>query len=129
VVARVFPEKSSGDLLVNRQLASNPSTEHCPPCMGLKREGSSVDHGNARLAGQKVEGRGRYRHVPAHGANSLPVSSLFPSTCEQPPLEESESDVDMSNWLNCRRLDFVPVSPPFPRSAGSHRGANDNASS
>jgi hypothetical protein len=36
--------------------------------------------------------------------------ALFPDTCEQAPPEESESDVDTSNWLNFRRLDFVPVS-------------------
>jgi hypothetical protein len=42
------------------------------------------------------------------------ILPLFPDTCEQVPdrlpLEESELDVDMSNWLNFRRLDFVPVS-------------------
>jgi len=59
------------------------------------------------------------------------ILPLFPDTCRQPPLEESESDVDMSNWQNFRRLDFVPVSGviPFPRSVGSHRGVDVDASS
>jgi len=40
-------------------------------------------------------------------------------------------DVDTSNWLNFRRLDFVPISGmiPFPRSVGSHQGVDVDASS
>jgi hypothetical protein len=34
----------------------------------------------------------------------------FPTPMDRPPLEESELDVDMPNWLNFRRLNFVPVS-------------------
>jgi hypothetical protein len=38
------------------------------------------------------------------------ILPLFPTTADRLPLEESELDVDMSNWLNFRRLNFVPVS-------------------
>jgi hypothetical protein len=38
---------------------------------------------------------------------SLPKSSpSFPTPADRLPLKESELDVDMSNWLNFRRLDI-----------------------
>jgi len=69
------------------------------------------------------------RHCPAHCASSpcgvYPNPSPLSQHLQTGSLEESELDIYMSDWLNFRRLNFIPVSGvvPFPRSVGSHRGS------
>ena len=107
-----------------------PIPQYCRPlaATGASREGSFVVRTNhhgcarfllARLGIGEVSCRSKAAVVVRRIARALlaeftQILPLFPDTCEQVPdrlpLEESELDVDMSNWLNFRRLDFVPVS-------------------
>jgi hypothetical protein len=60
---------------------------------------------------------------------SLPIlSPSFPTPANRLAPEESESDVDTSDWLNFRRLDFGPVSGGDTLSQ-VHRGVDVDASS
>jgi hypothetical protein len=99
-------------------------------------QGQTNCHGCARFSevggsGRRVVGRSKVVVVVRRIARALPKSSSFPTPADRLPLEESELDVDMSNWLNFRRFDFVPVSggDTVSQVVGSHRGVDVNASS
>jgi len=82
---------------------------------GALREGSFVKDKPPwlrQISISKVRGRGGICGQVKSGRR-CPASSpcaFNPPSLEQVPLEESELDDNMLNWLNFRRLNLVPVS-------------------
>jgi len=58
------------------------------------------------------------------------LAVFYPTPVDRFPLEESMLDVDMSNWLIFRRLDFIPIfrGDIVSQVCGSHRGVDIDAS-
>jgi len=92
---------------VKKQLP--PSTVPFPSTVALSRPRGRVPLSYIRHGLPDFHQRswGVGRRCPAHCGSFTPS---FPKPANRSPPEESELDVDMSNWLNFRKFGFVPAS-------------------